>query len=135
MNTVQFHVMRQALLDNASPSRHSDLATVESSLRGLLLESGLFDLVEVERTDDPDRLVIGLCMFKQQFSAVDIARYLTRAWTGRVAYPFWEAHTVQVDRDFVELEAATRQGSGGRFVTVHLIAQKAMIPAQRTASV
>ena len=61
----------------------------------------------------------------------DVARHLERIWGDRVSYPFWEAHAFHVENGHVEFEAATRHSSAGHYVTVHLVAQKASIPAQR----
>lgn len=131
MNPTQFHAMRTALQDNAFPGRPRDLAEVGSALRELLLAGGIFRDVEVERTDDPDQLVIAMCTFDAGWSEVDVARHLEQVWRDRLAYPCWEAHSVLVDRGFVELLAATRHSTGGHYVTVHLVAQKALVPAQR----
>jgi hypothetical protein len=62
-----------------------------------------------------------------------MARWLEGLWTNRLSYGFWEAHATLVDSDQVELEGATRAGLGGRYVTVHILAQKAAVPAQRVA--
>ena len=120
--------------DNASPGKDEDLATVEQSLRDLLMSSGVFEEVEVEHTDDPDQLVIALCKFLPYFTERDVARHLERIWSDRVSYPFWEAHAVHVEDEHVEFEAASRHSSGGHYVTVHLVAQKARIPSQRISS-
>ena len=120
--------------DNAFPAKEGDLAPVEQSLRDLLMASGVFEEVEVEHTDDPDQLVIALCKFLPYFTERDVARHLERIWADRVSYPFWEAHAVHVEDEHVEFEAASRHSSGGHYVTVHLVAQKARIPAQRSAS-
>jgi hypothetical protein len=126
--------MRTAIQDNASPGGEQELATVEGSLRYLLLTSGMFEEVEVEHTDDPDQLVIALCSFKAEYDAPEVARRLEEMWADRISYPFWEAHAVDVMSDHVEFEAASRPSSVGGYVTVHLVAQKARIPAQRTSS-
>jgi hypothetical protein len=126
--------MRTAVQDNAFPAKEGDLAPVEQSLRDLLMASGVFEEVEVEHTDDPDQLVIALCKFLPYFTERDVARHLERIWADRVSYPFWEAHAVHVENEHVEFEAASRHSSGGHYVTVHLVAQKAKIPAQRTPS-
>ena len=131
MDLLQFHRMRKAVQDNAFPGKEEDLATVEQSLRDLLMSSGVFEEVEVEHTDDPDQLVIALCKFLPYFTERDVARHLERIWADRVSYPFWEAHAVHVEDEHVEFEAASRHSSGGHYVTVHLVAQKARIPAQR----
>ncbi len=133
MDLLQFHKMRTAIQDNAYPGSGQDVATMESNLRDLLMASGLFEEVEVEHTDDPDQLVIGLCTFRPEWSEADIARAIEGLWQNRVRYPFWEAHALLVDEEQVEFEAATRSGGGGHYVTVHLVAQKAEIPAQRAA--
>ena len=134
MDLLQFHRMRTAVQDNAFPGKEEDLATVEQSLRDLLMSSGVFEEVEVEHTDDPDQLVIALCKFLPYFTERDVARHLERIWADRVSYPFWEAHAVHVEDEHVEFEAASRHSSGGHYVTVHLVAQKARIPAQRFPS-
>ena len=134
MDLLQFHRMRTAVQDNAFPAKEGDLAPVEQSLRDLLMASGVFEEVEVEHTDDPDQLVIALCKFLPYFTERDVARHLERIWADRVSYPFWEAHALHVEDEHVEFEAASRHSSGGHYVTVHLVAQKARIPAQRTAS-
>jgi hypothetical protein len=59
---------------------------------------------------------------------------LEQIWKERVGYPFWESHAVHTDSEHVEFEAASRPSANGGYVTVHLVAQKARIPAQRTAS-
>ena len=134
MDLLQFHRMRTAVQDNAFPAKEGELAPVEQSLRDLLMASGVFEEVEVEHTDDPDQLVIALCKFLPYFTERDVARHLERIWADRVSYPFWEAHAIHVEDEHVEFEAASRHSSGGHYVTVHLVAQKARIPAQRSAT-
>ena len=131
MDLLQFHKMRTAIQGNAYPGSGTDLATMERNLRDLLMASGIFEEVEVEHTDDPDRLVIALCHFKPDYSEQDVAAHVERMWHDRVRYPYWEAHTLVVDKEHVEFEAATRSSNTGPYVTVHMVAQKARIPAQR----
>lgn len=131
MDLLQFHRVRTAIQGNASPGSVDDLATLEGSLRLLLMTSGLFDEVEVEYTDDPDQLVIALCTFPGHVAEVDVAHRLEQLWADRVAYPFWEAHALHVEGGYVELEAASRPSSEGGYITVHLVAQAVRIPAQR----
>jgi hypothetical protein len=131
MDLLQYHKMRTAIQGNAFPGSGADVATVEGTLRDLLMDSGLFENVEVDHTDDPDQLVIALCEFRSDLNEADIAGQLERIWHDRVRYPYWEAHALRVEREHVEFEAATRHSSGGHYVTVHLVAQKARIPAQR----
>lgn len=107
---------------------------VEKSLRSELIASGLFAKIEVEQTDNPDSLVIALCEYRPELAEQEIATRLEDIWRHAVAYQFWEAHTTFVDADHVEFEAATRPDSTGRYVTLHLVAQRTSVPAQREAS-
>jgi hypothetical protein len=134
MNLLMFHRVRTAIQENASPGSGAELETVETTLRDLLMSSGVFEEVEVEHTDDPDRLVIALCQFRPFYTERDVAQRLEAIWGERVRYPFWESHALSLDQDFVEFEAASRVSENGHYVTVHLIAQRAGIPTQRTAS-
>ena len=134
MELVQFHQLRTAVRDNAAPGRGAELREVELTLRAVLMDSGLFEDVEVGHTDDLDRLVIALCTFRPFYSESDVAARLEQLWSDRVRYPFWEAHAVRTGTDHVEFEAASRVGPDGHFVTVHLVARKALIPAQRRRS-
>jgi hypothetical protein len=134
MNLLMFHRVRTAIQENASPGSGAELESVESTLREMLMSSGVFEEVEVEHTDDPDQLVIALCQFRPFYTERDVAQRLEAIWGERVRYPFWESHALKTDVDFVEFEAASRASDTGHYVTVHLIAQRAGIPTQRTAS-
>ena len=131
MDLLQFHKMRTAVQHNAYPGSVGDVASMETELRDLLMATGLFEDVEVEKTGDPDQLVIGLCTYAPDFSEDDVATAIERLWDDRVRYPFWEAHSLLVDQGHVEFEAATRNSDSGHYVTVHMVAQKARIPMQR----
>jgi hypothetical protein len=134
MDVVKFHRVRTGIQVNASPGRTAELEVVETKLRDLLMDSGVFEEVEVEHTDDPDQLVIALCQFRPFYREQDVAQRLEEIWADRVRYPFWEAHAIRIEQDHVEFEAASRASQDGHYITVHLIAQKAGIPAQRTST-
>ncbi|HLN77795.1 MAG TPA: hypothetical protein VK204_12180 [Nocardioidaceae bacterium] len=105
---------------------------MESILRDVFTDSGLFDTVEVEHTDDPDRLLVSLCQYHPNLSEHDVADAVEELWGQRVSHPFWEAHSTWVDDGHVEFEAATREGPHGHYVTVHLVAQRSPVPLQRS---
>ena len=132
MNLLMFHRVRTAIQHNASPGTGEQLTAVEDTLRDLLMSSGVFEEVEVEHTDDPDQLVIALCQFRPFYTERDVARRLEEIWADRVRYPFWESHALHIDNGYVEFKAASRPSETGRYVTVHLVAERADIPAQRT---
>ncbi|MGH3493364.1 MAG: hypothetical protein ACRDQ1_09030 [Sciscionella sp.] len=131
MDLLQYHTLRTAVQDNAPRGTTGDITTVERNLRDLLDSSGLFESVEVEQTDDPDNMVIAMCEFRPGLAESAVAAQLEKIWAERVRYPFWEAHALRVEKEYVEFEAASRHSNSGHYVTVHLVAQQARIPAQR----
>ncbi len=133
MNLLMFHRVRTAIQDNASPGRGEQLTAVETALRDMLMSSGVFEAVEVEQTEDPDQLVIALCQFRPFYTERDVARRLEEIWSDKVRYPFWESHGMHTADGYVEFEAASRPSETGHYVTVHLVAERAGIPAQRAA--
>lgn len=104
---------------------------MESILRDALKDTRLFDTVEVEHTDDPDQLVVALCQFRPNLTEDQVALTVEHLWEGQIRYPFWEAHSTRVDEGHVEFEGATREGPVGRYVTLHLVAQRSQVPSQR----
>jgi hypothetical protein len=134
MDLREFHQLRTAIQAHAGPGSPADVALVEARVRDLLLESGLFELVETEHTDDPDRLVIGLCRFRPFLVEAEVGTRIEEIWNEHVRYPYWESHHLLVESGHVEFQAATRVSDRGHYVTVHLIAQADRIPAQRATS-
>lgn len=131
MELMQFRKLRDGLQANASPASIADLRKLEHDLRESLMATGFFEEVEVDCTDNPDGMVIAMCTFPAQMSESDVAARLEQAWEDRLRFGFWAAHNTLVDSDQVEFQAASRTGINGHFVTVHVVAQKAPIPAQR----
>lgn len=131
MELVHFHTLRLGVQSNASPAAGEELTAMAAAFADMLHSSELFDSVEVDVTDDPDRLVIGLSQFRADLPEQEVADTIGRLWDERVRYPFWEAHALVVEPDHVEFEAATRAGPASRYVTVHMVAQKTRIPVQR----
>ena len=132
MDLVGYHKLRTAVQDSAWAGTAAELLEVEQNLWSGLVSTGIFADVEVGHTDDPDRLVIAMCRFPAQLSVDEAADALERLWLDRLRYDLWEAHTLILVRGQVELEAASRAGLGGHFVTLHVVAQQSAIPAQRT---
>ncbi len=133
MEIAQYHKMRRAVQVNASPGSVRELRAVQDDLRAALASVDIFDEVEVECTDDLDHLVIAMFTYPEQLSRDEVARRLEQMWEDRLRYPFWEAHTVLVDKAQIEFEGATRTSSTGHYVTVHIVAQQSRFPTQRTA--
>lgn len=131
MQLVHFHTLCTGLQANASPAAERALVERERALHDLLEQSGAFSSVEVEHTDDPDRLLVGLCQFRQHLREETVVDVLSRLWDTEVRYPYWEAHSFIVEDNHVELRAASRESHLGHYLTVHLVAQRSVLPAQR----
>lgn len=131
MQLMHFHTLRSGVQANASPARGPALVAMEGLLRDSLKSTGIFDSVEVEHTEDPDQLIVALCQYRPNLTEDQVALTVEHLWDGEVRYPFWEAHSMRVDDDFVEFEGASRDGPVGRYVTVHLVAQRSAVPSQR----
>lgn len=133
MRLVDYDKMRRGVQLSARPGVAAELRPLVAHLSAALTAAG-FTAVEAEPTTDPDRLVIALCSFAPAHRPQDVAEVLERLWEDHLRFGFWEAHTVLVEGNQVELLAATRAGERGPYVTLHVLAQKAAVPAQRAGS-
>jgi hypothetical protein len=131
---MQYKKLRAAVQSNAAPASSVQVQEVETDLRDLLMSTGFFEDVEVEHTDDVDQMVIAMCTFPAQMSQLHIAQRLEQAWNDRLRFDFWEAHSTLVDDEQVEFQGASRTSASGTYVTVHVVAQRAHVPAQRIGS-
>jgi hypothetical protein len=131
MELTQYKKLRTAVQSNAAPAGPADISRLAHDLREILMSTGFFEEVEVDHTDNLDGMVIAMCKFPAQMNESHVAAKLEQAWQDRLRFQFWEAHATLVDEDQVEFQGATRTGSNGSFVTMHVVAQKAPIPAQR----
>lgn len=131
MQLMHFQTLRSGVQANAAPARGPALVAMANLLRDALTGSGLFDSVEVEHTDDRDQLVVALCAYRPNLTEDQVALTVEHLWDGTVRHPFWEVHATRVDDGHVEFEAASRESQFGRYVTVHLVAQRSPVPAQR----
>jgi hypothetical protein len=138
MNLVAFQRLRNGLQLNAAPATSQVRRVLEVGLRAELLASGVFDVVEVGRSDESDRLVLGLCTYSAEVTEDEVRWAVERAWSA-LAFHHWQAHAFLTDEGHVELQAATLDRPAGRFVTVHVVAQRAeaprttALPSQRRA--
>lgn len=130
MQLAEYYRIRDGLQVNASPNSAPELAHIANDLREALASSPMLHSVEVDTTEDPDRLVIAMCGFAPGFSPTEVAEELERLWVGDVGHDYWAVATSSTRRAHAELQGATLTGAKGRYATVHLIAQEAEVPAQ-----
>jgi len=131
MELMDYRKMRTGIQLNAAPAAARDVRPMAERLRDSLAATGLFADVEVDTTDNVDALVIAMCTFPTEMGPQRLAHWLQQLWQERLSFPCWEAHATLVDDDQVEFLGATRESHGGAYVTLHIVAQRADIPAQR----
>ena len=130
MRYAEYCTMRRAVQSNAPAPDHAAMVAIETELRVALLATGLFHTVEVGLTDDADRFVIAMCEFAPDVDPAVAGEALARLWSKQVAYGFWRAQTLRVDKGHVELQGATRASLSGHYVTTHLVAREAPVPVR-----
>ena len=96
---------------------------MERVLFEALGSSRLFTEVELGHTDDPDQLVIGVCRCAHKVLPWEAAATVERLWRTVSAPTDWEAHAVLSTPSFMDFEGAVTIDGGGRYVTVHLVAE------------
>lgn len=131
MRLATFHQLRAAVQANGSPGAPKHLTEVAGKLCDMLSNTGLFEWFEVGTTDDPDRLVIGMCHLKADSSDIVTAQRLEAIWSNGLLRPNWGAHVVILEDGHVELEGATMVSDRGNYVTVHVLATRTRVPEQR----
>ena len=129
MRVAEYYTIRRAVQSNAPEPDAGAVAAMETELRAALKATGLFHTVEVGHTDDPDRHVIAMVAFSPEIDTSEAALAIARLWTKQIAYGFWQAQTIRVDKEHVELQGATRFSMRGHYATVHLIAEAKPAPA------
>jgi hypothetical protein len=134
MELMDYRKMRTGIQLNAAPAAAHEVRPMAKRLQGSLMATGLFADVEVDTTDNLDALVIAMCTFPTAMGPDRLAHWLQQLWQERLSFPCWEAHATLVDDDQVEFLGATRESLGGPYVTLHIVAQRADIPAQRAAA-
>lgn len=135
MNLAAFQNLRRGLQMNAAPATSRVRSVVEDALRQELLASGLFADLEVGSTGVEDHLLVVLGSFRADVDDARVAAAVERAWAA-VAFHHWQAHAFLTADGHVELQAATLDRPGGRYLTLHLVVERvagadAALPRQR----
>lgn len=127
MKLVDFQTLRNGLRMNAAPATSQVRNVFETGLREELLATGLFEDVEVGASADLERLVIALGTYRPGVSDERVEAAIASAWAG-LAFHHWQSHAFLSEDGHVEFQAATLDRPGGRYVTVHLVAQRSVVP-------
>jgi len=127
MNLAAFQTLRRGLQLNAIPVTSQVRSVFEDALRQELLATGVFTDLEVGSTDVDDHLVVALGTFRADATEAEVANAVQYAWAS-VAFHHWQAHAFLTDEGHVELQAATLDRPAGRYLTFHLVTERAAAP-------
>jgi hypothetical protein len=123
MDVTGYNKLRTAVQQNAHPAGDMDALRLQQMLQESLRASGLFAQLEVGRTIDPDRLIIGLCQCADDVLPWEAAMGVERVWSSVSAGARWEAHHVGCTETLMEFEGSLTLEDTGQYLTVHLLAE------------
>ena len=123
MDSVSFHKLRTAVEANANPAGEVAAAGLQRTLQEAMTASRLFAEVELGRTDDVDRLIIGVCRCADEILPWEAGMGVERLWRSISSRLDWEAHHVACSESLMEFEGAVTVDSHGHYLTVHLVAE------------
>ena len=101
-----FHRLRLAVQQNAGEAGPLPTMALHRELEQALAGSGLFETVELGRTEDPNQMVIGLCRCDSEILPWEAGLGVERLWRAVTGDFDWEAHTVECTESMMEFEGA-----------------------------
>ena len=134
MKLLEYRKLRSGVQMNARPTTAAERRAVALDLERELTRTGVFADVEVDHTDNLDHLVVAMCTYDPALSEEQVALRLEDVCSGRLRFGYWAVHSTLVVKGQVELQGATLSNLGGPYLTLHVVAQKGPIPAQRGAA-
>lgn len=82
----------------------------------------MFAQVEVEATEDPERLLVALVRYRPGTPERQVCSFLEAVWISELRLPGLDAFHFLAEKGHVELESVTGDQDSGYFLTLHLIA-------------
>ena len=122
VDRVEFVRLRRGLTTNLPPASGALIDDAASRLRRRLASSVMFAQVEVEVTDDPERLLVALVRFRPGTPERQVASFLEAVWITELRLSGLDVFNFLVEDGHVELEAVTGDQDSGYFVSLQLIA-------------
>ncbi len=122
MDRVEFVQLREATTANLPPASGALTADAASKLRQRLASSVMFAQVEVEVTDDPDRLLIAMVRFRPGTPERQVSSFLEAVWITELRLSGLDVFNFLVEDGHVEFEAVTGDQDSGYFLSLQLIA-------------
>lgn len=122
VDRVEFVQLRAAMTVNLPPASGALTADAASTLRRRLVSSVMFAQVEVEATEDPERLLIAMVRFRPGTPERQVASFLEAVWITELRLDGLDVFNFLVEDGHVEFEAVTGDQQSGYFLSLQLIA-------------
>ena len=91
-------------------------------LRRRLVASVMFARVEVEVTQDPERLLVALVRYRPGTPERQVSSFLEAVWITELRLSAMDVFTFHLEDGQVELDAVTGDQASGYFVSLQLVA-------------
>jgi hypothetical protein len=122
VDRAEFMQLREAVTNNLPPASGAPLSDAAARLRRRLVASVMFAQVEVEVTDDPERLLVALVRYRPGTRPRQVSSFLEAVWVTELRLSALDAFNFLVEDGQVELEAVTGDQGAGYFVSLLLVA-------------
>ena len=87
----------------------------------------MFAGVSVERTSDPERLLVGSAYFRPAEPVAKVRSYLEAIWVSELRLPGLDAFSLHINEGHVEFESFTGDKSSGYYLTLHLLVEEGRV--------
>lgn len=114
--------LRAGLTTNLPPASGALVDAAAARLRQRLVSSVMFARVEVEVTDDPNRLIVALVRYRPGMRERQVASFLEAVWISELRLPGLDVFNFLAEDGHVELESVTGDQASGYFLSLNLIA-------------
>jgi hypothetical protein len=118
----EFVRLRAGLTTNLPPASDALIAAAAARLRQRLVSSVMFAQVEVEATEDPERLLIAMVRYRPGTPERQVSSFLEAVWISELRLPGLDVFNFLAEDGHVELESVTGDQSSGYFLSLHLVA-------------
>ncbi|SDP30119.1 hypothetical protein SAMN04489867_2004 [Pedococcus dokdonensis] len=122
MDRTEFKLLREGLTTNLPPASGALVDGAAARLRRRLESSVMFAQVELEVTEDPERLLIALVRYRPGTRERQVASFLEALWITELRLSGLDAFNFVIEPGYVELEAVTGDHDAGYFVSLQLVA-------------
>ncbi len=122
VDRMEFVRLREGVTANLPPASGALLDNAASKLRRRLASSAMFAQVEVEETDEAERLLVALVRFRPGTPERQVASFLEAVWITELRLSGLDVFHFLTEAGHVELEAVTGDDDSGYFLSLQLVA-------------